>query len=69
MRLTVITDSNGSVTGTVKGHSKDFESGEFRAGLIIGTGEKKHEIEVPDEYERMNAEELHKKVKEHIKKS
>ena len=66
MKLTVITDRNGIVTGTIKDHSRN-KTGEFRAGLTICCGERKHEIEVPDEYERMDAAELHKKVRKYIK--
>ena len=65
MKLTVITDKNGTITGTIKGHSHDFIFGSFRPGLIIEKGERTYEIEVPDEYEKMDANELHKKLKEY----
>ena len=67
MRLTVIISHNG-VVGTIKGHSNDFIFETFRPALVIEKGERTHEVEVPDEYEKLNAGELHEKVREHIKK-
>ena len=68
MRLTVITSCNGVVTGTIKGHANDFIFETFRPALIIEKGERTHEVEVPDEYEKLNPDELHQKINEHIKK-
>ena len=69
MRLTIITDRNGAVTGTIKGHSNDLIFGTFRPKLILEKGESTHEVEVPDEYEKLNAGELHKKLKEYISRN
>jgi hypothetical protein len=69
MKLTVITNQSGEVLGTVRGHSKDFQFGDFKAGLKISKDEKLHEIEVPDDFEKMGADELHKNVLTHLKQS
>ena len=69
MRLTVITNQSGEVIGTVRGHSKDFHSGELKAGLVFSKDQKHHEIEVPDDFEQLGAEDLHKSVTAHLKKS
>jgi hypothetical protein len=52
MKITVITDSNGQVTGTIKGHAQDFYSGDILCGPVISEEMQLHEIEVPDEFEK-----------------
>ncbi len=69
MKLTVITNQSGEVTGTVRGHAKDFQFGEFSAGLIVSKGDKHYEVEVPDEFDKMGADELHESVTPHLKKA
>ncbi len=70
MKLTVITNQSGEILGTFRGHSKDFfQFGDLKAGLHVSKDQTHHEIEVPDEFERMGAEDLHKNVAAHLKKS
>jgi len=69
MKLTAITNQSGEILATFRGHSKDFQFGDFKAIPHASQDQKHHEIEVPDEFERMGAEELHKNVAAHLKKS
>jgi len=68
MKLTVITNKSGEVIGTVRGHARDFSFGDYKAGLVVSKDEKHQEIEVPDEFEKMGAEELHRNVALHFRK-
>ncbi|MDP4261157.1 MAG: hypothetical protein Q8941_01385 [Bacteroidota bacterium] len=69
MKLSVITNQSGEILGTFKGHAKDFQYGDFKASIVVSKDQKHHEIEVPDEFEHLGAEELHKNVAAHLKKS
>jgi hypothetical protein len=67
MRLTVITNSSGEVIATHRGHSSKDK---LQAGLRAGPNQTLHEIEVPDEFDKItNPDELHTRVKSHMHKS
>jgi len=68
MKLTAITNEAGDILATFRGHSKEFEFGDFKAGLDASKDQRHHEIDVPDEFERMGPVELHKNVAAHLKK-
>jgi hypothetical protein len=63
MKLTVVVDKRGEVTGTIRGHASEHDE----AGVILQRDQKGHEIEVPDEFAQIeDAAELHKKVASHV---
>lgn len=77
MKVTVITDGKGKLLGAAKGHVAEPDTSkkpgralkEPRAGLRAGPGQKLHEIDVPDKFERMEDPlEFHKELSAQIKK-
>lgn len=71
MKLTVVIE-NGHLVGAMKGHSDrpDTErppskgrGGDLRAGLREGPGQKIHEIEAPDELDKLDdLDQLHERL-------
>jgi hypothetical protein len=69
MRITVIADKNGHVIGTYR------KPAQVRKGdptfVIHGAPDHSvHELDLPDEFEKIgSAEELHKRLREHLTKA
>jgi hypothetical protein len=62
MKVTVITEGN-SVIGYQIVDKETLIPGQFRGGLLAGSGQKLHELEVPDDFLTVSdPEEAHKKL-------
>jgi len=68
MKVTIVAEGN-NVVGYQVGAEDLPTRGQFRAGLIAGTGQKLHEVEVADDFPMVaNPEEVHKKLAAHLHK-
>lgn len=69
MKITVITQ-DGKIVATTRGHAGD--PGKHKgpaAGLLAGPGQKRHQLEVPEEIaEAVDANSLHKLLFAHLPK-
>ncbi len=71
MKMTIITDSKGELLGSTQGECSRLgvtEQAEISVGLLPGPDQKFVEIEVPDDFAKCDASELHKRLKEHLSK-
>jgi hypothetical protein len=70
MKMTIITNAKGEVTGSMRGHYTDRlqESGQG-ASILPAQGQKFHEIEFPDELADCDAGELHTRLAAHRDKT
>jgi hypothetical protein len=77
MKVTVISDTRGKVLGAMQGHESQpsitekpgRSTKEPRSGLYAGPGQRLHEIEVGDEFGKIDdAQEFHTKLVAHLKK-
>jgi len=59
MKLTVIIDAKGKVAGTMR-HEPLAEG--LHVKLVPGPEQSVHEIEVPDDFARLEPKELHKRI-------
>jgi hypothetical protein len=68
MRLTVITDAEGQIIGTMRGPhtgvpAEESEAG-ISAGLLLEEGQQVQAIDVPDNFRDIeDADELHERVR------
>ena len=59
MKITVFVGTHGRVVGTAR---KGPSSGGVQAAMIPALGHTVHELEVPDDYEKLSAADLHEKI-------
>jgi hypothetical protein len=59
MKITVFVGTHGRVVGTAR---KGPSSGGMQAAMIPAPGHTVHELEVPDDHEKLSAAELHEKL-------
>jgi len=72
MKLTVVTDQKGELIALVHAHLSEHNSNRSyqdrpHATLRPAPDRKFHEIEVPDEYEKLPVEDLHRRVLDQIR--
>jgi hypothetical protein len=68
MKITVIADKKGQVVGTYR-HPAQVAKDQPTFQIHGAPGHTVHELDLPDEYEKVSsAEELHRRLKEHLKK-
>jgi hypothetical protein len=67
MKIHVVTDEKGNIVATI--HGTPGERGDTPAGKPVAlAGQKIQEIDLPKELEGLtNAEQLHKRLKEHLR--
>jgi hypothetical protein len=69
MKITVIADKNGHVVGTYR-KPAEVRRGHPTFQIHGGPDHTVHELDLPDEYEKVaSAEELHKRLREHLSKA
>ena len=69
MKISIITDHNGALVGTIQGHDLSVKRDGMEAGVFLGPGQKIHRVEIPEELGTLtNADEFHAKLVPHIPK-
>lgn len=69
MKITLVTDRNGNLVGTIRGHDMSEKKDGMEAGIMISPGHKVHHVEVDDLHAQItDAEELHEKLAMHVPK-
>jgi hypothetical protein len=67
MKLSIITNHNGGLVGTIRGHGLSAKQDGMEVGLLLGPGQKIHHVDVPEELAQLaNADEFHAKLVSHI---
>lgn len=61
MKLQVLVNTAGDVLGTAR--FVPVEGGPTAGGIVAGAGQLVQEVEVPDNFANLSADELHTKVK------
>jgi hypothetical protein len=70
MKVTVVTDHQGGLVGTIQGHSLSAKSGSAEAGIFLGPGQKAHHLDVDDSLGKLTDPlELHAALAKLIPKS
>ncbi len=59
MKITVFVDPHGRVVGTAR---KGPSSGGVQAVMVPQPGHKVHELDVPDDYEKLDAAKFHEQL-------
>jgi hypothetical protein len=62
MKLTIIASTSGQILGTAR--YIETEAGPSQGGIIPDAGQLVQEVEVPDEFADLSADELHRRLKE-----
>ncbi|MCU1265503.1 MAG: hypothetical protein JWM21_1821 [Acidobacteria bacterium] len=70
MKMTIITNAKGEITGSVRGQYLDRRTVSGQAASILPSqGQKLYEIEFPDELTDCDPGELHKRLGAHRSKT
>jgi hypothetical protein len=68
MKMTIVTTKDGDIVATHR-HEKEHKKGQAKFRLNALAGQSIHEIDMPPELEKItSAEELHSRLKKHLKK-
>ena len=67
MKITVITDEQGNIVGTA-GAPTTSKPEAGTGGPVAGPGQSVREVEVPNEFQRLDAAELHRRLADHLGK-
>jgi hypothetical protein len=67
MKVTVITDAQGHVLGTMRRSEERDKQGPATA-FVVAAGQKTTEVDLPEDLLKGSADDLHKAVARHIKK-
>jgi hypothetical protein len=77
MKITVVTDENGHLVGTIqgqglarKGNTISLKNGEAEAGVFLSPGHSAHELDVEDTLSKITDPiQLHEKLTPHLPKA
>ncbi|HTF45752.1 MAG TPA: hypothetical protein VK641_17730 [Terriglobales bacterium] len=70
MKISIITDHNGALVGTIRGHETSAKLEGMTAGVLLGPGQKIHHVDVPEDLAKLeSADEFHAKLVPHIPKA
>ena len=67
MKIKVITDERGNIVGTA-GLTAPSKPEAGTGGPFAGPGQSVREVDVPTEFQRMDAAELHQRLADHLGK-
>jgi hypothetical protein len=67
MRITIVTNDHGKIIASMEGHASEHRRRPGPFGTLrAGPGQMIHEVDVPDDYQKLMPQDLHRALQMHI---